>query len=226
MAMTAIDQSRLEAFMGQAVVDLGAAFSAPLVRLGVSPHAPYTVSDELYQAATRFALDEQLPMALHVAEAEVECLLVEQGSGQFADGLRSRGISVHPRAKSSLALLDRLGVLEARPLLIHCVRLADGDVERIAASGSTVAHCPSANAKLGHGIAPIRDLLDAGVPVGLGSDSVASSNRMDLLEEARLAALLQGARLLRHDALLRLARAARPSTRRTERDRGRRPPGT
>jgi cytosine/adenosine deaminase-related metal-dependent hydrolase len=173
----------------------------PLVRIGISPHAPYTVSDQLYKAAARFALDEQLPMGLHIAEAEVESLLVRQGRGRFADGLRARGIAVRRRARSPVTLLERLGVLEARPLLIHCVRLADGDVERIARSGSAVAHCPTANAKLGHGIAPIRELLDAGVRVGLGSDSVASNNRMDLLEEARLAALLQGARLARHDAL-------------------------
>jgi cytosine/adenosine deaminase-related metal-dependent hydrolase len=173
----------------------------PLVRLGVSPHAPYTVSDELYEATTRFALDEGLPMALHIAEAEVETLLVERGEGRFADGLRARGIPVGPRAPSSVALLERLGVLEAKPLLIHCVRVSPEDRDRIARSGSAVAHCPTANAKLGHGIAPIRELLDAGVRVGLGSDSVASNNRMDLLEEARLATLFQDARLGRHDAL-------------------------
>jgi cytosine/adenosine deaminase-related metal-dependent hydrolase len=177
------------------------ALETPLARVGISPHAPYTVSDELYRATARFALDERLPVALHIAEAEVESLLVEQAAGRFADGLRDRGITVRPRATSPVALLDLLGVLAARPLLIHCVRLAEGDVDRIAASGSTVAHCPAANAKLGHGIAPIRELLDAGVPVGIGSDSVASNNRMDLLEEARLAALLQNARLARHDAL-------------------------
>jgi len=177
------------------------ALETPLVRIGVSPHAPYTVSDELYEAATRFALDEGLPMALHIAEAEVESQLVERGEGRFADGLRARGIAVRARAPSSVALLERLGVLEARPLLIHCVRLSPEDRERIARSGSSVAHCPTANAKLGHGIAPIRELLDAGVRIGLGSDSVASNNRMDLLEEARLATLFQDARLARHDAL-------------------------
>jgi cytosine/adenosine deaminase-related metal-dependent hydrolase len=177
------------------------AVETPLVRVGVSPHAPYTVSDRLYEAVTRFALDEGLPMALHIAEAEVESQLVERGEGRFADGLRARGIDVRPRAPTSVALLERLGVLEARPLLIHCIRLVPEDVERIARSGSAVAHCPAANAKLGHGIAPVRELLDAGVRVGLGSDSVASNNRMDLLEEAHLAVLFQDARLGRHDAL-------------------------
>jgi cytosine/adenosine deaminase-related metal-dependent hydrolase len=172
-----------------------------LVRLGVSPHAPYTVSDQLYRAATRFARDERLPMALHIAEAEVESELVTQGRGRFAEGLRTRGIDVRPRAESSIALLDRLGVLEARPLLIHCVRLSPRDVECIARSHCAVAHCPAANAKLGHGIAPIRELLDAGVRVGIGSDSVASNNRMDMLDEARLAVLFQRARHSRYDAM-------------------------
>src|SRR5918911_551306 len=59
------------------------ALETPLVRIGISPHAPYTVSDVLYQAATRYALDERLPMALHIAEAEIESQLVERGSGRF-----------------------------------------------------------------------------------------------------------------------------------------------
>lgn len=177
------------------------ALETPLVRVGVSPHAPYTVSDRLYEACTRYALDERLPMALHVAEAEVETALVVDGRGRFADGLRARGIDVRPRGRSSIELLDRLGVLAASPLLIHCVRLSRADVEAIARSRACVAHCPAANAKLGHGIAPVRELLDAGVEVGLGSDSVASNNRVDLLEEARLAALFQNARLRRHDGL-------------------------
>jgi cytosine/adenosine deaminase-related metal-dependent hydrolase len=182
-------------------IDSARHLETSLVRVGVSPHAPYTVSDELYRAATSFALDAALPMALHIAEAEVESQLVEEGRGRFADGLRARGIDARPRAASSVALLDRLGVLDARPLLIHCVRLTRTDIERIARTGSSVAHCPAANAKLGHGIAPICELLDAGVRVGIGSDSVASNNRIDVLEETRLAVLLQRARLRRHDAL-------------------------
>ena len=85
-------------------------------------------------------------------------------------------------------------MLEARPLLIHCVRADADDVRLIARHDCAVAHCPASNAKLGHGIAPLAELLRAGVRVGLGSDSVASNNRMDLLDEARLAILMQRAR--------------------------------
>jgi 5-methylthioadenosine/S-adenosylhomocysteine deaminase len=165
----------------------------PLVRVGVSPHAPYTVSDDLFKATAGFARELGLPVAVHIAESALESQLLSEGSGAFADGLRRRGIEVVPRAESPIALLDRCGVLDAHPLLIHCVRVNAGDVERIASSSSSVAHCPVSNAKLGHGVAPLMDLLEAGIPIGLGSDSMASNNRMDLLEEARVALLAQRA---------------------------------
>lgn len=165
-----------------------------LVRVGVSPHAPYTVSDALFEAVGLYAREADLPMAVHIAESQVEQELVVHGTGMFADGLRGRGIPVAPRARSPIALLSALGVLAARPLLIHCIRLDDSDVATIADSRCAVAHCPASNAKLGHGIAALSDLLASRVRVGLGSDSVASNNRMDILEEARLAVLFQRAR--------------------------------
>jgi 5-methylthioadenosine/S-adenosylhomocysteine deaminase len=109
--------------------------------------------------------------------------------------LRARGIATAARARTSIQLLATLGVLKARPLLIHCVRVDDDDVSSIARARCGVAHCPASNAKLGHGIAPLVEFLNAGIAVGLGSDSMASNNRMDLLEEARLAALFQNTRL-------------------------------
>jgi 5-methylthioadenosine/S-adenosylhomocysteine deaminase len=166
-----------------------------LVRVGISPHAPYTVSDRLFAATAHLAVDESLPMAVHAAEAQVEEALVVHGAGPFAEGLRARGIEIRPRAHSTVALLHRLGVLRARPLLIHCVRLHADDYQRLADAGATVAHCPVANARLGHGTAPVPELMEAGVRVGLGTDSMAANNRMDLLEEARIAQLVQRARL-------------------------------
>ncbi len=166
-----------------------------LVDVGISPHAPYTVCDELFSASARYAAAERLPMAVHIAESEEEHALVCEGSGVFAEGLRERGIQVAPRAASPVRLLARLGVLETKPLLIHCLRVDDEDLRLIAQSGSSVAHCPVANAKLGHGIAPVARMLEMGIDVALGSDSVAANNRMDLLEEARIACLMQRAAL-------------------------------
>lgn len=172
-----------------------------LVRVGVSPHAPYSVSDALFAATASYATAEALPVAVHIAESEAERELVERGEGVIAAALRKRGIAVAARARSSIALLARAGVLSARPLLIHCVRVDDADIALIADSRSSVVHCPVSNAKLGHGTAPVPAMLDAGIAVGLGSDSMASNNQMDLLGESRAAVLAHRAAAGSHDAL-------------------------
>ena len=171
-----------------------------LVTLGVSPHAPYTVSDPLYDAAARFANSRRLPLAMHIAESEPEVDLVTRGTGDFAERWQRRGISASPRARSAIALLEQRGALERGPLLIHCVRVDPEDIAIMARHGCAVAHCPASNAKFGHGIAPLLPLIAAGIRVGIGSDSVASNNRMDILDEARLSVLIHRAATRRHDA--------------------------
>ena len=171
-----------------------------LVSLGVSPHAPYTVSDPLYDAAARFAHERSLPLAMHVAESEAEVRGVVAGEGEFSAALRKRGIESRRRYRSPIALLEERGALERGPLLIHCVRVDDADIATMARHVCSVAHCPASNAKFGHGIAPILPMIAAGVKVGIGSDSVASNNRMDILDEARLAVLIHRASTQRHDA--------------------------
>jgi 5-methylthioadenosine/S-adenosylhomocysteine deaminase len=173
-----------------------------LVQVGVSPHAVYSVHEELLLDACAWALGEGLPLAMHVSESAAEVAFLREGEGPFADFLRGRGIPVARRAHSPVHLLAELGIAAtARPLLIHGVQFDASDVALAAHYDCPVAHCPASNAKLGHGVAPLRALLDAGVRVGLGTDSVASSNRLDVLDEARLAALQQRAVLARGDAL-------------------------
>jgi 5-methylthioadenosine/S-adenosylhomocysteine deaminase len=164
-----------------------------LVRVGISPHAPYTISDDLYSATARFAQESGLRMALHIAESASETEIVCSATGPFAIEWNVRGLPLAPRARSPVALLERTGCLATSPLLIHCVHLDDEDIAAIARHDCSVAHCPASNAKFGHGISRVADLITAGVTVGLGSDSVASNNRMDILEEARLATLFQRA---------------------------------
>ena len=171
-----------------------------LVSLGVSPHAPYTVSDALYEAASKFANERALPLAMHIAEGEAENEIVVSGAGEFADRWRRRGIPVERRARSPIALLEKHGALERGPLLIHCVRVDDADIAIMARHRCAVAHCPASNAKFGHGIAPLLPIMAAGIRVGMGSDSVASNNRMDILDEARLAVLIHRAATRKHDA--------------------------
>ena len=172
-----------------------------LVRVGVSPHAPYTVSDALFRSASAYARAESLPLAVHIAESAIESRLIVDAAGPFADGLRARGIAVERRGESPVALLERLEVMNARTLLIHCVRVDDHDVATISRHNCAVAHCPASNARLGHGVAPVNALLHAGVRVGLGTDSVASNDRQDILDEARLASLFACSATRRQDAL-------------------------
>lgn len=167
------------------------------VRIGVSPHAPYSVSKELFAAVSTFAIADTLPMAVHLAESAFEEDLVVRGEGPYADNWRSRGIDpAGAHARSSVALLHAVGALRAKPLIIHGVRMDTEDVALLAAAQCAVAHCPVSNARFGHGIAPLRAMLDAGLRVGIGTDSVASNNRMDVLDEARVAHLMASARTL------------------------------
>jgi len=185
----------------RANIDVMRELETDLVRVGVSPHAPYTVSDDLYRLTADYARTEKLPLAAHIAESEVEAQLVMTGEGVFAQGLRTRGIETARRAPSSIALLEQNGVLATSPLLIHCVRVDADDIALIADSGSSVAHCPVANARLGHGSAPVAEMDDAGINIAVGTDSVASNNRIDMLEEARAAQLMQRVRLRSSSAL-------------------------
>ena len=159
------------------------------VNVGVSPHAPYTVSTRLFEDVARFATRGKLPVAVHVAESASETEFVRDGKGHFAERLRARGIAEAPHFRSPVALLDATGLLETRPLLIHAIHVDNEDLDLISASGASIAHCPVSNAKLGQGIAPLMKMMHRGIAVGLGSDSVASNNRMDVLMEARQAAL-------------------------------------
>ena len=161
-----------------------------LVKCGVSPHAPYTVCAPQLELISRFAIENRLPLMMHAAETAMEVSLLREGLGPFADGLRSRGIEWRAPGVSTIEYLNDHGVLQARPLLAHCINIDKADIETMRQTETRVAHCPKSNAKLGHGRAPFRELLDNGVAVGLGSDSVASNNNCDLLEEARFAILI------------------------------------
>jgi 5-methylthioadenosine/S-adenosylhomocysteine deaminase len=161
-----------------------------LVGVGVSPHAPYTVSGRQLELISRLALDEHIPLMMHAAESQAEKLFMLKGLGPFAEGLSARGIEWQTPGISTIQYLHRHGILETRPLFAHCINVDDADLELIRQSHSGVAHCPKSNAKLGHGRAPFAGFIAHGINVGLGSDSVASNNTCDILEEARSATLL------------------------------------
>jgi 5-methylthioadenosine/S-adenosylhomocysteine deaminase len=166
----------------RAAVDLAAgAPSGGRIEYGIGPHAAYTVPLPVLTAAAKAAQEHDLLLHLHVAETATE-------GGEL---LARHGLSV----PSLLAAHDVLG---GRVLAAHCVHMDDGDLELWQEYDVAVAHCPASNAKLASGVARVRDMLDLGIRVGLGTDGPASNDGLDLLADARLAAML--ARLAVGDA--------------------------
>ena len=168
-------------------------FAGGRVRLGLSPHAPYTVSGPLYGAVAEWAARDRLPLAVHLAESRAESELLESGAGRFAEAWRRREIPIPAGpGRSPVEWLDQHRVLGERTLCIHVVQAGGADLRRLAHRGCAVAHCPLSNAAHGHGTAPLAGFLGSGLRVGLGTDSVLSVSRLDLLAEARAARALAG----------------------------------
>lgn len=185
-----------------------------LVLVGVSPHAPYTVSKPLLELITDYALSNKLPVMIHAAESEAEDLLMREGTGPFALRFKQLGVDWRAPRVSTIQYFKDVGLLRARPLLAHCIRVDEADLETMREAEASIAHCPKSNAKLGHGRAPFAAFLKNGLRVGLGSDSVASNNTCDMLEEARYATLVSRASgdRVEGDDLLGAAQALRAAT--------------
>ena len=144
-----------------------------LISFCLAPHAPYTVNDRSFVEVLTLAEQIELPIHLHLHETAQE----------INDSLRDFGMRPIER-------LRRLGLLSPGLIGVHAVHLNAEEIKLLAEYGCSIAHCPSSNLKLASGIAPITDLLDHGVNIGLGTDGAASNNRLDQFQEMRLAALL------------------------------------
>jgi 5-methylthioadenosine/S-adenosylhomocysteine deaminase len=144
-----------------------------LVRTAFAPHAPYTVSDAPLERLRVLSDELDLPVHMHVHETAHE----------VAEALARHG-------ERPLARLERLGLLNPHLLAVHMTQLEPAEIERLAAAGAHVLHCPESNLKLGSGFCPVPALLAAGVNVALGTDGAASNNDLDMLVEMRTAALL------------------------------------
>ena len=145
----------------------------PLVSFTLAPHAPYTVADQTLKRIAVLAEELDLPIHTHVHETEDEI---------------SESIAQH--GCRPLQRLDRLGLVSERMIAVHAVHLNEHEIALLAQRGASVAHCPASNLKLGSGFAAIAKLSAAGVNIAIGTDGAASSNRIDMLAELRLAALL------------------------------------
>lgn len=158
---------------------------APATR-GLSPHAPYSVSADLFAEASR----RSRHLAVHTAELEEEQQLLRTGRGPLRELLTAMGKLPErwrPPGVGAVAWLERLGVLRRGTLLVHCQHLVKGDAERIAASDSAIAVCPGTIAYFGREAPPVLRWLELGIPVALGTDSRASNDGLDMRRELRRA---------------------------------------
>jgi len=145
----------------------------PLVIPSVAPHAPYTCTPEILQACTDLAVEFDVPLHTHLSETLDE---VEQWRELY-------DMPVIPWVKKQ-------GLLEAKVLAAHCVHIDDGEIHTLEHAGVGVAHNPSSNLKLSSGFAPVVEMLEAGLNVGIGTDGPASNNDLDMFEEMRLASFV------------------------------------
>jgi 5-methylthioadenosine/S-adenosylhomocysteine deaminase len=157
----------------QTFIDSGGEFSDGRVTSTLFCHSAYTCGPETLEQAKDLTRRRDLPFFLHVAETRQE----------LAEIRRKTGLK-------PLAYLDRLSLLDERTVAVHAVWLEPDELDFLVARGVKVSHCPESNLKLASGVAPIPELLDRGVTVGLGTDGAASNNNLDLWGEMSLTARL------------------------------------
>jgi cytosine/adenosine deaminase-related metal-dependent hydrolase len=164
------------------------------VRPGISPHAPYSVSLELYRAAGELGL----PVATHISESASEVRYLLSGEGPWGG---YRELLVDPPGTTGTRMLAANDLLGPHVVAAHCVVLEEDEIELVASTGTGVAHCPRSNGALGCGVAPLAELRAAGTRVGVGTDSPASAPSFDFFEELRSVLLTARARSRRPDVL-------------------------
>ena len=169
-------------------------FFSDRVRPGVSPHAPYSVSLDLYRACAELGL----PVATHLSESPAEIAYLMRGEGPW--GAYSDLLVPHP-GTTGTRLLAEHDLLGDGVLAAHCVMLEQDEIDLLASTGTGVAHCPRSNAALGCGVAPLSELRAAGVRVGVGTDSPASAPSFDFFDELRSVLLSARARAQRPSVL-------------------------
>lgn len=165
--------SDAEDYLAKGLATRDALRDEQLISFCLAPHAPYTVSDKTFERVAILADQLDLPIHIHAHETEDE----------IAGSLKDHGVR-------PLERLRRLGLLGPELIAVHAVHLHDEEIELLARHDCHVAHCPTSNMKLASGLAPVGKLLAHGIGIGLGSDSAASNNRLDLLQEMRHTALL------------------------------------
>ncbi len=162
------------------------------LKLGLSPHTPHTVSGPLLQKLARLSVAESLPLQIHVAESPAEVPMQRDGAGPLYEFMKPFLGSWQPSGLTPVRYLAELGVLEARPTLVHMVNVFEDDVKTVAKAGCAVVHCPRSNEALECGRFPWELYAKHGVEIALGTDSRGSAPDLNIEREVQAARALHG----------------------------------
>lgn len=158
---------------------------------GLSPHTPYTIGEAHLPLIASAAASRGLPLAIHISESSAESDFIFDTTGPLAEEFYPfvdwKRYLTPPRKCSSTELLDHAGLLTPSTLAVHCVHLSLGDAEIIKKRGVSIALCPRSNERLDVGRAPVALLRKLGIPLALGTDSLASNDSLSLWDEMRFA---------------------------------------
>jgi aminodeoxyfutalosine deaminase len=171
-------------------------FLGPSFRYAFSAHAPYSVAPPVLKAIKAWDQSHDMPFPIHVAESEEEIEFLQCGRGPLRKLLKEKGhwpLNYDIPKASPVRYLETLDLLDRHTVCVHCVQVDRDDISILAKTGASVCLCPRSNAFLGVGVAPVEELHAAGIPLALGTDSLASNDRLSIFAEmASLSKLAPG----------------------------------
>lgn len=195
-----MDKKRVDSVMESAQSDIESWRSqvkGSNLAIGIAPHSAYSCHPELFKRVSEYAMDGT-SVAMHLAGSSEEYQFVKYGSSRLGKDVRndydSHAPLWLPTGVSPVRYVLQWGIFDVPNILaIHCTQVDDDDIAVLARYDVAISHCPRCNAKLGMGIAPVQKFMNAGIRIGLGTDSPAASNAMDMFEEMRIGMLIQRA---------------------------------
>lgn len=199
--VSTMDKREIPAVMDEAQADIDAwlkLVDPARVTVGIAPHSTYACHPELYKKVAQMAIEQGLPVSMHLAGSREEYDFVKYGSSRLAVDYRDlyggNELGWLPTGVSPVRYVLQWGLFDVPNLLaVHCTQVDQSDMDVLAAHDVAVAFCPRCNAKLGMGVLPVREMLQRGIRVGIGTDSPASNNTLDMFDEMRIGLLIQRA---------------------------------
>ena len=161
------------------------------IRAGISPHAPYSVSAKLFKLLSQYTSTNTLRLSIHISETKAESLYLQRKPSPMDEYMKRFGWdALKPnRGRTAVSFINKYKMLN-NCIAVHSVHVDSRDISLLKSAGASVAHCPRSNHYLNAGIAPVGDMIDAGVNVGIGTDSLASNLDMNMWNEMRFTYLV------------------------------------